>query len=292
MDIVNPDEKDLNYLKENFKFHPLDFEDIATPATRVKIDEYGDYHFFILLFPLLDRQTGEITPVEVDFFVGTNFLITIHSGKLKTLNNLVVNVHQYDTVRMEYLTEGPGKLLCQVLELLFKRSAPIFDHMNNEILLAEKNIFNLGIETLDHLSGVKKNIIVFRRIMKMHRYVLEKLNRSKKEYFKFKDSPMLFRNLIEYEENLWDMLNADKEIVESFEETNQSLAGHKMNDILRILTVFSVIIFMLTLLINILLFVESVSKIDTWPFLLPSTLVTLCLITVGMLIYFKQRKWL
>ena len=88
------------------------------------------------------------------------------------------------------------------------------------------------------------------------------------------------------------MLNADKEIVESFEETNQSLAGHKMNDILRTLTVFSVIIFLLTLLINILLFAESVSRIDAWPYLLPSTLIMLFLITGGMLTYFKKRKWL
>lgn len=292
VDIVSPDDRDLNYLKENFKFHPLDFEDVATPATRVKIDEYDEYHFLILLFPLLSKETGEISATEVDFFVGKNFLITVHDGSIRTLKNLVTNVHQYDNVRVEYLTDGPGRLLCLILELLFKRSAPIFDHMNNEISMAEKNIFNLEIETLNHLSIVKKNIIVFRRIMKMHRYVLEKLNRCKKEYFKFKDSPMVFQNLIEYEENLWNMLNADKEIVESFEETNQSLAGHKMNDILRILTVFSVIIFMLTLFMNILLFVESISKIDTWPLLLPATLAMLCIITISMLFYFTKRKWL
>jgi len=291
VDIVNPEEKDLNYLKENFKFHPLDFDDVVAPATRTKIDEYDHYHFMILLFPRL-VQPGEIKPAEVDFFLGKDYLITIHDGSMKTLNNLVHSVHQFDNVRSQYMAEGPGLLLLSILDMLSKRTAPIFDHMNREISQAEKNIFNLQIETLDSLSSIKKNIISFRRIMKMHRYVLEKLSRSKKEYLKFKDSTLFFQNLVEYEENLWNMLNADKEIVESFEETNQSLAGHKMNDILRTLTVFSVIIFLLTLLINILLFAESVSRIDAWPYLLPSTLIMLFLITGGMLTYFKKRKWL
>ena len=291
VDIVNPEEKDLNYLKENFKFHPLDFEDGVARATRTKIDEYDHYHFMILLFPRL-VQPGEIKPAEVDFFLGKDYLITIHDGSMKTLNNLVHSVHQFDNVRSQYMAEGPGLLLLSILDMLSKRTAPIFDHMNREISQAEKNIFNLQIETLDSLSSIKKNIISFRRIMKMHRYVLEKLSRSKKEYLKFKDSTLFFQNLVEYEENLWNMLNADKEIVESFEETNQSLAGHKMNDILRTLTVFSVIIFLLTLLINILLFAESVSRIDAWPYLLPSTLIMLFLITGGMLTYFKKRKWL
>ncbi|MEO8065266.1 MAG: CorA family divalent cation transporter [Candidatus Doudnabacteria bacterium] len=292
VDIVNPDDKDLNYLKENFKFHPLDFEDMVTPATQTKIDEYDQHHFVILLFPMVTRETGEIKSTEVDFLIGKNFLITVHNSTMQTLSNLVNNVQRYDNVRGEYMTDGPGKLLCLILELLFKRSAPILDRMNQDISNAEKNTYNLKIEALDHLAGVKKNIIIFRRIMKMHGYVLEKLNRSKKEYLKFKDSQMYFQNLIEYEENIWNMLNADKEIVESFEETNQSLSGHKMNDILRILTIFSVIIFLLTLLINILLFAESVSKIDSWPYLLPVTFLTLCTITLGMLIYFRKRKWL
>ena len=80
VDITNPDESDLLYLKDNFRFHPLDFEDVVTPAARAKVDEYDDYHFVILLFPLLDRKTDEIRAAEVDFFIGKGYLVTIHDG--------------------------------------------------------------------------------------------------------------------------------------------------------------------------------------------------------------------
>ncbi len=292
VDIVNPDEADLTYLKDNFQFHPLDFEDVTTEAIRTKIDEYDSYHFIVLLFPLVAKKDGEIKPIEVDFFIGSDFLVTIHDGSMKTLVNLVHNVHQYQNVRSQYMAHNSGFLLTSILELLFKRSAPILDRMNNEIVTAEMKMFDLEIETLEHLSQLKKNIIVFRRVMKMHTYVLEKLLASKKLYLKFKDSDALINSIIEYEKNIWNLLTADKESVESFEETNQSLAGHKMNDILRTLTVFSVIIFILTLLINILLFVESISRIDSWPYLLPVTMVTLCVATLVMMAYFKKRRWL
>lgn len=297
IDIVNADEKDLNYLKENFKFHPLDFEDVITPATRTKIDEYEHYHFIILLFPLMNRETGEIKPAEVDFFIGHDYLVSIHDGSMSTLNNLVHTVHQYDNSRNSYMTQGPGFLLFSMLESLFKRSSPILDKINSEIIDAGKNVFHLDIQTLQKVSELKKKIITYRRVMKMHKYVLTKLGRSKKDYLQFKDSKGYFQGLIEYAENVWDVLASDKESVESFEQTNQSLGTHRINDVLQVLTVLSVILSMLTLVTDILIFFERTNleknyglSTDFQLFLFISTV--LAIATAIMLSFFKRRKWL
>lgn len=297
VDIVNPDEKDLNYLKENFKFHPLDFDDIIISALHTKIDEYDSYHFIVLLFPLLNRETGEIKPSEVDFFVGKDYFVTIHDGSMRTLNNLVHNVHQFDSSRVTYLTQGPGFLLFSVLELLFKRSSHILDKINSEVNVSGRNIFQLDIQTLQKLSELKKNIIIYRRIMKMHKYVLTKLERSKKDYLQFKDSKGYFQTLIEYAENVWDVLASDKESIESFEQSNQSLGTHRINDILQVLTVLSVVLSMLTLVTDILIFFERTNieknyglATDFQLFLFITTV--LAIAAAVMLSFFKRRKWL
>src|SRR5690349_18892038 len=106
VDIVNADDADLNYLKENFKFHPLDYEDVVQPSVLTKIDEYDGYHFIILLFPIYYRDQNEIRPAEVDFFIGKDYVVTIHDGQMKTLNNLVHNVHQYDNTRSNFMSQG------------------------------------------------------------------------------------------------------------------------------------------------------------------------------------------
>lgn len=297
IDIVNADDKDLIYLKENFQFHPLDFDDIVASATRTKIDEYDHYHFIILLFPLLNHETNEIRPAEVDFFVGKNFVVTVHDGAMQTLNNLVHNVHQYDTTRKAYMSQGPGYLIFSILEILFKRSSPILDKINHQVNVAGKNIFHLDIRTLQKASELKKNIIVYRRIMKMHKYILNKLLRSKKDYLQFKDSRGFFENLIEYAENIWDVLASDKESVESFEETNQSLGTHKINDILKVLTVVSVVVTILTLVTDILIFFERSNLEKTFGFnseLQVFTFLTLILTVITVITFwlFKKNKWL
>jgi magnesium transporter len=298
VDIVgHSSEEDINYLKENFKFHPLDFEDVVTPSIRTKIDEYTNYHFLVLLFPYFDTKNNEIKSTEVDFFVGPDFLVTIHDGKMKTLNNLVHNAHQFDQTRSATMTQGSGFLLIKILEALFKRSNPILDRINTEMVESERNVFQLDVKTLEKLSALKKNIIIYRRIVKMHRYVLDKLMHSGKEYLKFKDSKTLFMDLIEYGENIWNVLSSDKESVESFEETNQSLGTHRINDILQVLTVLSVILAALNLITNIMVFMERSHIEKNYGYtndLEVLMLVTgiMFLVTAGMLLYFKNRKWL
>lgn len=297
VDITNPDETDILYLKENFKFHPLDFEDVVGSSARAKIDEYDTYNFIILLFPFLNRETQEIHPAEIDFFVGKNYLVTVHDGSIKTLVNLTKNISQYDNVREQYMGINAGYLLFGILELLFKRSFPILDNLNREISEASRDQFKLDINTLHKLSKLKKNITIYRRIMKMHKYILGKLSRNRREYLMFRDSKVYFQNLIETAENIWDVLASDKESVESFEDTNQSLASHQINDILQVLTVVSVIVSVLSLITDILIFFERTNLERNFGFTSDVELFAfitsiLVIMSATMLVYFRKKKWL
>jgi magnesium transporter len=297
VDIINCDEKDLNYIKENFRFHPLDLDDVITPATRIKIDEYDGYTFLILLFPLFGKDDREIKPVEVDFFIGKDYLVTIHNGSMRTLNNIVRNVQQFDNLRSQYMTQGPGFLLFSILELLFKRSGPILDKINREMIDSGRHVFELDIKTLEKLSELKKNIIIYRRVMRMHKYVLSKLAQSKKDYLQFRESKAYFQNLIEYAENIWEVLTADKENVESFEQTNQSLGTHRINDILQVLTVISIVVSILTLVTDILIFFERTNLERNFGLtsdlqLAVTFTLILSVMTAVMLYFFRKRKWL
>ncbi len=296
IDIVDPDESDIGYLKDNFKFHPLDLEDVVTASIRTKIDEYDNYHFLVLLFPFYKPETNEIGSIEVDFFVGKDFLVTVHSGKLKTLNNLVHNAHQYDQTRSALMSQGSGFLLFNILAALFKRSSPLLDRINHQMIESERNVFQLDLETLKRLSELKKNIIIYRRIVKMHRYLLNKLLHSGKDYLKFKDSKTYFQDLIEYGENIWNVLSSDKESVESFEETNQSLSSHKINNILQVLTILSVLIATMTFITDVLVFfertnIEKIPGLHSDLRLLIFFVSVLIIIGATMLLFFRKKRW-
>ena len=67
--IEKPTIHEVQYLAEQFNFHPLDLDDILSRVQRPKIDEYDDHLFIVLHLPVFDKENRVTTPSEVDIFV-------------------------------------------------------------------------------------------------------------------------------------------------------------------------------------------------------------------------------
>ena len=100
---------------------------------------------------------------------------------------------------------------------------------------------------LSKIALMKKNVIEFRKMMKTHRTVLERLPKNKTSYLTFSQSKMYYKDLLEYSENIWDILEALKETVDTLSESNQSLAAHRLNQFSKRLSIFSAIVIPATL---------------------------------------------
>src|SRR3989338_9370933 len=77
LDIVRPNDRDIEFLKENFGFHPLILEEIKSPTYHPVIESYETYLFLILHFPNFYRRTSRIQAVEIDFLITKDTLITV-----------------------------------------------------------------------------------------------------------------------------------------------------------------------------------------------------------------------
>ena len=100
------------------------------------------------------------------------------------------------------------------------------------------------------ISNSKQEIINFRKIIRPQRAVLRDLERTKQRYLA-EDLEIYFDDIVDASERIWDMLENYKEVVEALEDTNESVLSHRVNEVLRVLTAFSVIILPLTLLASI-----------------------------------------
>lgn len=292
IDVVNPGPDEMLWLRQNLNFQELHFQAVAERQQRPHIEEGVGYDFLVLLFPVYHKETQEITPGEVDFFVGENFLLTAHYGDIFTLRSLFDRAKSDGKTRAELMQKGSGHLLYKILEDLLRRSYPILDHMNEDVARMETQIFHDGdIDMLSRISLMKKNIIEFRKMMKTHHYVLEKLLKRKTSYLSFPQSKIYYKDLLEYSNNIWDILEALKETVDSLQDTSQSLATHRLNEITKMISIFSAIVIPATLVAFVFGVGVGGVPFQHSPFGFWIVLGIMVLSSIFLYLFFKTKKW-
>lgn len=292
IELVNPDPKEIKWLRGNFNLHELHFQAVAEHQQRPRIDQGEGYDFLVLLFPVYLRQSREIVPGEVDFLVGENFLVTSHYGEIYTLRALFDQAKTSGAFRHLLMQSGAGYLMYKILENLFRRSYPILDHMSEDVAQIEKDIFKrLDNDMLFKIGLMRRNIIEFRKMMKTHGYVLEKLPKRKSPYLTFSQSKVYYRDLLEYSQNIWDILEALKETADTFQDTNQSLATQRLNEITKMISIFSAILIPATLIAFLFgVGVENIPfRYHENGFWIVAGL--MALVSAILLFVFKWKKW-
>src|SRR3954447_11206324 len=252
INIERPSPVDRAWLEEHFDFHPLDYEDVQSRNQRPKIDEYDDYLFIVLHFPVFDKAVGRLNAAELDIFIGPDFLITLPNSPLPPVEYLFERCRSSDDVRHQMLSKGSGYLLYRIVDDSFDYCFPMLRKMGNKLDRVEEEIFDEGRseELVRDISNVKQEIINFRKIVRPQRPVLRDLERTKQRYLAG-DLDIYFDDIVDASERIWDMLENYREVIDALEETNEALISHRLNNVLRVLTAFSAIFLPLTLVASI-----------------------------------------
>jgi magnesium transporter len=291
INIERPTALDRAWLEEHFEFHPLDYEDVLSRNQRPKIDEYENYLFIVLHFPVFDKSVGRLNAGELDIFVGPDYLITIPNVPLQPVEYLFESCRSSEDTREQLLSKGPGYLLYKIVDDSFDYCFPMLRKMGNKLERIEEDIFEgLAEEVVRDISNSKQEIINFRKIIRPQRAVLRDLERTKQRYLA-QDLEIYFDDIVDASERIWDMLENYKEVVEALEDTNESVITHRLNNVLRVLTSVSVILLPLTLIASIWgmnVRVPGEGSIHAFWAILGFMLVVL----VGMVAYFRRRGWL
>jgi magnesium transporter len=292
INIERPGSPEEGWIRENFEFHDLDYEDIRSRNQRPKIDEYDDYIFIILHLAVFDKRVGRLNAAELDMFVGPDFVITMPNEELKPVEYLFERCKSHEETREQRMSQGPGYLLYTIVDDAFKSFFPMLRKVGLKLDSIEEDIFLEGRsrEVVRDISNVKQEIINFRKIIRPQRAVLRDLERIKNRFIA-EDLEIYFDDIVDSSERMWDMLENYKEVVEALEATNESVISHNVNDVLRVLTLFSVFFLPLTLISGIFGMNNHIpgegSVAGFW------IIIGVMVGTVGgMLAYFRKRGWL
>ncbi|MEA2016187.1 MAG: magnesium/cobalt transporter CorA [Actinomycetota bacterium] len=287
IDIENPSKENMQFLQDNFHFHPLDIEDCLSIIERPKLDEYDDYFFLVLHIPHFIKQTGRLVPFSVNIFIGNNYIITVHSG----LCNPIQNATDYLKENQQILGKGSGYLLHKVIDSLTDYNFPILNKIYRNIQNVEDSIFKkASSKNVKDILLIRTNILTFRNIIFPQRKLLKTLEIKDMEFL-IEALEVYFSDLVDHVEKIWDTLENYKELIEGVHDAHQSLLSNKINDIMRILTIFSVVILPLTLISGI--YGMNIGlPLANYSFAFIIIAVSMLFISIGMLVYFKHKDWL
>jgi len=289
--VTAPDQEIATELAERFGWHPLDVEDILSKRQRPKVDDYPDYLFAVLHFPWYDSSVQRLNAAELDIVLGPDYLVTMPIVPLLPVDRLFNRCAEDEEFRDELFAKGSGRLLYEVLDDLFDYCFPILDKIAHKLDKIEDDIHEVRSEELVRdISNVKQEIISYRKIMKPQRPTLRVLER-KVERFLPEDLELYFDDIVDASERIWDVLDNYKEVVEALEGTNESVIAHRHNDVLRVLTVFSVILLPLTLIASVfgmnVVYPGEGTHAAFW------VIIAVMVLTISaMLGFFRWKRWL
>jgi magnesium transporter len=291
INVERPGPVDRAWLEEHFEFHALDYEDVASRNQRPKIDEYDDYLFIVLYFPVFDKTVGRLNAAELDIFIGPDYLITLPNTPVPPVEYLFERCRSSEEARSSLMSKGPGYLLYKIVDDAFDYCFPMLRKIGNKLERIEEEIFEgRSEEIVRDISNAKQEIINFRKIIRPQRAVLRDLERTKQRYLAA-DLEVYFDDINDASERIWDMLENYKEVVEALEDTNESVISHRVNEVLRVLTSFSVVILPLTLIASVWgmnVGVPGEGGAEAFWIIVGSMVVLLS----GMIGYFRRRGWL
>ncbi len=251
INIERPTEKETKYLAEHYPFHPLDLDDVLSRQQRPKIDQYEDYLFLVLHFPIFNKELRVTTSSQLSVFIGKNYLITLHSGELKPLVKLFRECQIKDEFCQKHFGSGSGFLLYRIVDRLVDYSIPITNKMMFNVEEVEDEIFSSQKkDTVREISMLRRDVISFRRIVWPMRAVIGGLE-PRVRRFSDRDMSVYFGDVIDHMDKIWDALDEYKEIIEGLSSTYDSLSSHRTNEVIRLLTVIAIVLLPITVVASI-----------------------------------------
>lgn len=292
VNIVGVTAEDIAYLRANYPhFHPLDLEDLQSRIERPKIDEYDDYLFVVMQFPQWDAVQRISRPAEVDMFVGSGYLVTASDGTLKPLKLLFEQCQTDPAAREQFMGRGASKIFYTAIDRLVDYILPILYKVDANIRHLEDEVFTEDSrQVMQDLAILRRDIIALRRIIRPQIAIVDNLEKVDRPYIR-EDLDVYFGDIYDHVVKAWEIVEDHYDVINGISDMAATLVSYRLNEVMQILTVISVIMLPLTLISGIYGMNIDLPLMHT-PGAFLMVMGLMFAIALAMLSYFRHRGWL
>ncbi len=249
IDVFDPGSADNHgveaMLLDTFHFHPLAIEDALKDTHVPKVDDWGTYLYLVFSTIDFDPETDEPRLRELDIFLGPNYVLTYHNEPLGIIDATRKNIERDPENR---LRRGADYLLYHLLDMAVAAFLPAIEHLDEEIDDAQDEVFaRPSPRTLQAIFRVKRATSRVHRMLGPMREVVNRLARD--PYPMVREAHRVyFRDVYDHLVRLHDISESLRDLVSGALDTYLSVSANRTNDIMKALTVVTVMFLPLTFL--------------------------------------------
>jgi magnesium transporter len=247
VDLSVPTAEEGRILSDVFRFHPLSVEDALSAIHHPKVEQYDGYLYLILHSIDFRQRKHKFDTHDIDFFLGRNYLVTVHDGRSRSIGKLKQICTQHENI----LREGPVALLHRIVDSMVDNYRPeieefekALDKLENEAILGTRQNLVRNILTF------KRDISSLRRVVIPQRDALGRL--ARREFPQISDEMTYrFRDIYDQLVRLTDEALMFQDRITGILEAHLSTISNRLNQVMKVLTVMSTIFLPLTVLTGV-----------------------------------------
>jgi magnesium transporter len=280
-------------MKNAFGLHPLAITDAQRNRHPAKIEAFGDHTFILLKGLSADTTTMEFATIQIAIFIGERFLLTRHTGPSVSIDKLWIEmIETHGDNGQTSVDHQPDVQAVRLTRFVVNRYIPILldlekrlDEIEQEMIAEPKD--TLLFELIEHKTNLKK----MRRIMAYHTEVFSQLKSAAWPAVSAERKHEVI-DVYEQLERATSLASLYHELISDLQDGYISLASHRLNNIVKVLTIITVIFIPLGFLAG--LYGMNFEYIPELHYKYSYFVVLLVMVTVAfsLLVVFKRMKWL
>ena len=285
-------ESSESILLETFNFHPLAVEDAVHQSHVPKVDDWDNYLYIALIAMDYDTRSGDLETIELDAFLGGNYLVTHHDLPIPALERAWQTCQKDERHRKS----GVDHFLYLLTEELTGDFMHTVEEVDEEIETLEDELFGKpDKDTIQKVFTLKRATIQLRRSLSPMREVLNKLARDDYNVIDSKDR-IYFRDVYDHFVRLHDIAEGLRDLVGGVLDTYLSVVNNRMNEVMKTLTFITTLFMPISFVAGFfgMNFFQPVSKqLIPWT-TNPAFIVTMLVVAItpiGMAIWMRRRGW-
>ncbi|WP_448593448.1 magnesium/cobalt transporter CorA [Thermoflexus hugenholtzii] len=287
LDLCPPEEADRQRLREDFGFHPLALEDAFRARERPKVDAYPDHYFIAFYAVGYEAEDGlSLRPLHV--FVGPRYVVTVRPQPIPEVEQVIARWQGPERHR----APTSGSVVYDLLDAIVDGYFPALDRIAEEVEELEERMFAGGDGHLvEAIFRMRKTLLELRRVVAPEREVINLLLRRELPVFRPEDMAY-FQDLYDRLVRLIESIDLYRDMLSGALESYLSLQSNRLNEIVKVLTIASIILMANALVAGIYGMNFRYMPELEWPWGYPMALLMMVGISAGLALFFRRRGWL